>query len=133
MNNDLEAAIRLRATEAMLLSARMLEHRLDLAAKPHFQTGDMQNAIDVEYKEGELSIQASCDVPYASFVDRGTKPHDIWPKKPGGLLRWKTVTGETVFARHVSHPGYAGSQWWSNTVKAWGTDMLPDAWDRVKL
>lgn len=42
-------------------------------------------------------------VPYASFVDEGTRPHEIRAKR-GGALRF--VLGERViFARSVRHPG----------------------------
>jgi hypothetical protein len=42
--------------------------------------------------------------PAASFVLRGTKPHKIYPRKPGGVLRF-TVGGQLVYARYVNHPG----------------------------
>lgn len=44
------------------------------------------------------------DHPAAMYVLQGTNPHDIFPRKPNGRLRF-TVGGRIVFARHVSHPG----------------------------
>lgn len=44
------------------------------------------------------------DHPAASFVLNGTPRHDIYPRKPGGRLRF-TVGGRIVFARVVDHPG----------------------------
>ena len=63
---------------------------------------------------------------YASYVERGTRPHDIWPKEGHGFegplrkgqsrrkkddigthrvaLRW-TSNGQTFFAAMVHHPG----------------------------
>ena len=43
-------------------------------------------------------------VPYATFVHNGTKPHPIYPKKAGGVLVFQ-IGGKTVFARKVNHPG----------------------------
>lgn len=42
-------------------------------------------------------------MPYASFVDAGTPPHVIRPKR-GGSLRFE-AGGAPVFARAVKHPG----------------------------
>lgn len=44
------------------------------------------------------------DHPAALFVLQGTKPHPIFPRKPGGMLRF-TVGSRVVFARAVNHPG----------------------------
>jgi len=71
-------------------------------------------------------------MPYASYVNDGTQPHDIWPKATyrmkgpvregqtrratgkgphehivgrGLALRWKDAGGEQHFARMVKHPG----------------------------
>lgn len=42
--------------------------------------------------------------PAASFVLGGTRPHRIYPRKQGGVLRF-TTGGKVVFARYVNHPG----------------------------
>ncbi len=64
---------------------------------------------------------------YASFVEEGTGPHDIWPKEGHGFvgplmsgqsrrklsdvgthrvaLRWYGPSGKPIFARMVHHPG----------------------------
>lgn len=44
------------------------------------------------------------DHPAASFVLNGTRPHEIRPKRPNGVLRF-TVSNRIVFARSVNHPG----------------------------
>ena len=44
------------------------------------------------------------DHPAASYVMNGTRPHEIRPRRPGGVLRF-TTGGRTVFARRVDHPG----------------------------
>ena len=62
-------------------------------------------------------------MPYASFVEEGTRAHEIWPKEKRGFVgalregqtrrsRGKkrsflrfTIGGRIVFARMVKHPG----------------------------
>jgi hypothetical protein len=45
------------------------------------------------------------DHPAASYVLNGTRPHPIYPRRPGGVLRFTLGGGRVVFARHVEHPG----------------------------
>lgn len=42
--------------------------------------------------------------PAALYVTGGTRPHQIRPRRPGGVLRF-TVGGQVVYARFVNHPG----------------------------
>jgi hypothetical protein len=53
-----------------------------------------------------IGFDAGSNAPYALFVDQGTRPHVITPRKPGGLLvfYWPKV-GHMVFLRSVKHPG----------------------------
>jgi hypothetical protein len=59
-----------------------------------------------EKKEGELILRV---------LEKGSKPHKIMPKKPGGVLHFQARGGsagrsgatlyEDIFARSVKHPG----------------------------
>ncbi|MDX3835586.1 hypothetical protein [Streptomyces europaeiscabiei] len=42
--------------------------------------------------------------PAALYVTGGTRPHQIRPRRPGGVLRF-TVGGQVVYARYAMHPG----------------------------
>lgn len=42
--------------------------------------------------------------PAALYVTGGTRPHQIRPRRTGGVLRF-TVGGQVVYARLVNHPG----------------------------
>lgn len=46
------------------------------------------------------------NVEYAVYVNDGTRPHRITPKRAGGVLRF-TVGNRVVYARYVNHPGTA--------------------------
>lgn len=61
-------------------------------------------AVWPAYRSGVAS-----NVDYAPYVEYGTRPHVIEPRKPGGVLHWHDPrTGEDVFARRVHHPGTKG-------------------------
>jgi hypothetical protein len=51
--------------------------------------------------------------PHAMFVVFPTRPHEIRPRKPGGVLAWRANGGggPWVFRRRVWHPGYAGDNY----------------------
>lgn len=41
----------------------------------------------------------------ASYIENGTRPHLIRPRRAGGLLRFQSRGGGIVYARVVHHPG----------------------------
>lgn len=50
------------------------------------------------------SVTVGSDVEYAGYVNDGTRPHVIRPRRTGGVLRF-SVGGQVVYARVVNHPG----------------------------
>ena len=42
--------------------------------------------------------------PHALILEKGSRAHEIVPRRPGGLLRFE-IGGRTVYARRVQHPG----------------------------
>ncbi|MEV4287354.1 hypothetical protein AB0K40_17760 [Nonomuraea bangladeshensis] len=45
------------------------------------------------------------NAPYGLFMEVGTRPHIIRPRRPDGWLRWIGDDGRVHFARIVHHPG----------------------------
>lgn len=72
------------------------------------RTGRLAASIKIKKMSGPrgISFQVYSTVPYADFMERGTLPHVIYPKQPGGRLVffWPKV-GHTVFLKSVKHPG----------------------------
>lgn len=69
-----------------------------------------------DVREGRIVAEA----PQGRYTDEGTHPHVIRPRKVGGVLvfEWR---GQTVFARHVNHPGNRAKPWWERALRAtWG-------------
>ncbi|MBA7476819.1 hypothetical protein ES707_12214 [subsurface metagenome] len=82
-------------------------------------------------RHGPLGFKLGATAPHATFVEKGTSPHIIVPKSPGGVLRFRamggrpqhfkrrgrwtgvrrgrggrfTGGGNIVFAKRVHHPG----------------------------
>jgi len=68
------------------------------------RTGFLRRNIvwSVEGLTGRVISQA----PYSAYVEFGTRPHMIFPRR-ARVLRFE-VGGRTVFARYVHHPGTRG-------------------------
>lgn len=67
------------------------------------RTGNLEDATQghmTGHAEGEIVALQK----YASFVEEGTKPHDIRPVK-AKALRWEDEGGGVHFAHLVHHPG----------------------------
>lgn len=73
-------------------------------------------------KVSAREIEVRTDDEIWAYVDRGTKPHVIRPKRPGGMLRFRSgyaaktrpgsiisgpggASGPVVWAKEVQHPG----------------------------
>ncbi|WP_457567889.1 HK97 gp10 family phage protein [Desulfurobacterium sp.] len=96
------------------LSAGLTEFTLSLFRSVHFsidegkaftpRTGHLQQSIHPDFSrvnEGRAEIVAG--VSYAPFVEFGTRPHLIRPRRRKSL-RWATEEGY-IFAKLVRHPG----------------------------
>ena len=82
-----------------------------LGGKP----SDMTESLSYEIEGDEITILTSDN--RVVFFDRGTQPHIIRPKKPGGTLAFRAQQsftykdgskgqfGDLVFAKEVRHPG----------------------------
>lgn len=53
---------------------------------------------------GKVIIRMSNNAKHAAVLEKGSRPHIIRPKKPGGFLRF-VANGQIVYARQVRHPG----------------------------
>jgi len=74
------------------------------------KTGALKRSIKwvLEGSGKRRTVRIFSDKHYASYEERGTKPHKIFPKSEGGVLRF-TIGNRVIFSRSVSHPGTKGS------------------------
>jgi hypothetical protein len=57
------------------------------------------------YFEAGSSARTPDGKPYPLYVEYGTRPHVIRPKRPDGTLHWVGNDGMSHFAKQVHHPG----------------------------
>lgn len=67
------------------------------------RTGELRGTVDI-LDTGAYSKRLIVPASYAKYVNGGTKPHPITPKKEGGFLRF-VVGGRVVYAKKVDHKG----------------------------
>lgn len=73
----------------------------------HHGSGTLRSSLEARLvgQGSSMEVQVgSWKVDYARYVEFGTKPHEIRPKNPDGVLVFK-VGGKTVRAKVVHHPG----------------------------
>lgn len=128
--------------------ARAIENALTgaaRAAKADFETTtatwEHQPAFDIQVSAPGERVIGTDDRIY-SYLDQGTRPHDIAPRKPGGLLRFsasgfrpktrpgyigsnKGATGSSgpVFTRRVRHPGITARGFATAIQKKWQREL----------
>lgn len=80
-------------------------HAVEAQAKVYAprRTGRMAGSIVATFAD-DLHATIGPGTLYAPYVEYGTRPHVIRPRKPGGVLVF-TVNGRKVVARSVHHPG----------------------------
>lgn len=93
------------------LSGGMVKRQTgNLAGSVRWQVDDTGDPMEATMSAGGVGSKA----PYAKYVEYGTAPHQILPRKPGGVLAWKAnswnvfgveLGGGWVFAKKVNHPG----------------------------
>jgi hypothetical protein len=90
------------------------------AATPVGLTGLLNETMRIEdaIAAGDLIVGAiEAPMPYAGFVDRGTRgPYIIRPTR-ATVLHWSDAGGEH-FARQVVHPGIAARNYFSEPMAA---------------
>ncbi len=69
-------------------------------------TGHLSASITHEITGDGKTARIGTNVDYALSVEFGSKPHRIYPKRPGGMLNfyWEKI-GQDVTLPFVRHPG----------------------------
>lgn len=70
------------------------------------KTGKLAESIDHEMSGDGKTARIGTNVDYALPTEFGSKPHRIYPKRPGGMLNfyWEKL-GQDVTLPFVRHPG----------------------------
>lgn len=90
-----------------------MQHRVPI------KTRRLYNSLEIRADGSRVIIGPNLMIaPYAPYVDQGTKPHVITPKRPGGVLVF-TENGQKIFARKVNHPGTKAQPFVLPSFEAW--------------
>lgn len=83
------------------------------------KTGNLRESLGIQVKTDRVIIGPNeRQAPYAGYVESGTGPHVIRPKRPGGVLVF-TVGGTKVFTKKVNHPGTQAQPYVRPAFMAW--------------
>lgn len=100
LNRTMQNASRRELREA----SRQVVNRAKVLAP--VRTGRLRSSIRAEpprFFSLRGSVTVGSDLEYAAFVNDGTRPHVIRPRR-AQVLRFQ-IGGRTVFAKVVNHPG----------------------------
>lgn len=82
--------------------------------------GSMKLGIRVSIENGpggDFRGRIRSTHPASIYVLNGTRPHKIFPRRPGGVLRFN-VDGNVVYARYVNHPGNKPNNFLAEALRA---------------
>lgn len=102
-----------------------IKRELDLAARQHRQTGEMERATKVTSQRLSPTlwrITAANSTIQSATTDRGARPHEIRPRR-AQVLRF-VADGQVVYARVVHHPGNRGSGWFRSVMSSAGVHRI---------
>jgi HK97 gp10 family phage protein len=88
----------------------------EMEARVLVDSGDLRRSLAVRVEGDKVTVGP--DTPYASYVEFGTQPHEIRPKKADGVLVFQ-AGGRTVYAKVVKHPGTKAQPFVRPAFDAW--------------
>lgn len=105
--------------QAQVLLRRAMEQSLitvtnDAKANSPYKSGKLRRSIAPRF-HNIMKGEVSTHTPYAAYVEYGTRPHTIVPRR-AKVLAFKSG-GSMVFARKVNHPGFSGRFYMRRTAQ----------------
>ena len=91
----------------------------EMEARVPVDTGKLRGSLRIVVSTDRVEIGPNENIaPYAGYVEFGTKPHEIRPRRAGGVLVFK-MNGTTVYAKKVHHPGTQPQPYVLPAFEAW--------------
>ena len=84
--------------------------------------GNLRRSLSVTIDGDKIKVGPTA--PYAGYVEFGTAPHEIRPKKSDGVLRFQ-VNGRWVYAKVVQHPGTKAQPFVRPAFEEWKKRLGP--------
>jgi len=105
----------LRAEISTVVRQTASEYRDSLRSDLTRRTGALQRSVSM-IEENPFKFVVGSPLKYARFVEFGTRPHMIYPRR-AKALHFFTREGKEVFAKRVRHPGTRPTFIWKNQLK----------------
>lgn len=122
--NRLAEALRRTAEQSGVTTQQVLiqssnQILAEMEVRVPVKTGNLRGSLGIKVLSDRVVIGPdTTQAPYAPYVEFGTQPHEIKPKKAGGVLAFK-MNGKMVFARKVNHPGTRAQPYVIPAFEAW--------------
>jgi HK97 gp10 family phage protein len=97
-----------------------------MSAKAPVRSGRLLGSIREQVRGLEATVGPT--VPYAIYVEYGTRPHEIRPVY-ASVLRFK-IEGKVVFTSIVHHPGTRAQPFVRETAEV-TKQKIPELWDEI--
>ena len=111
---EVERAAQQGATEAVAAAAEVA--RTTTAFKDG--SGDLRRSIsgkvEGKFLDDTMELVVKADADNAEFVNNGTRPHTIRPRR-GKALQLRSL-GDDVFSKKVNHPGTEATHFLENSL-----------------
>ena len=88
----------------------------EMEARVPVRSGELRRSLQIKVESDKVTIGPN--TPYAGYVEFGTQPHEIRPKKTGGVLVFN-IGGRKVFTKKVNHPGTRAQPYVRPAFEAW--------------
>lgn len=80
-----------------------------LRLQRHNRTGETSRSFRASV-QGSRGVEWTDTAPQATFLEEGTRPHVIRPRR-AKALRFLNPAGDVIFAKVVHHPGTRAQPW----------------------
>lgn len=117
---SLAAAMRESAGDSEVTTQNVLVHSAnylkgEMEARVPVKTGRLRQSIQIRVRSHDVVVGP--DTEYAGFVEFGTAPHEIRPKRGKALVFY--MGGRKVVVSKVNHPGTRAKPFVRPAFEAW--------------
>lgn len=114
-----QTAVQSETTTHQVLVQSANQILAEMESRVPVKSGVLRRSLGIRVDTDRVTIGPNAtQAPYAGYVEFGTKPHIIRPKKQGGVLVFN-VNGMKVVTRLVHHPGTKAQPYVQPAFEAW--------------
>ncbi len=128
---QVENQLKYRLDKIMTIACENIisETQHNLIYQNHVDTGYLLDSFEYR-KYSDNSWKIWSNAPYSSYIEFGTRPHDIFAVR-ANALRWTDSSNNVHFAKKVHHPGTKPSPFFEPSLLNVMSN-LPELFKRIK-